>query len=40
MAARQDADITRLKTLADSMRGQTEKRARLAKVLDNRVERM
>ena len=40
LAARQDADITRLKTLADSMRGQTEKRARLAKVLDNRVERM
>jgi ATPase subunit of ABC transporter with duplicated ATPase domains len=39
-AARQDADITRLKTLADSMRGQTEKRARLAKVLDHRVERL
>jgi ATPase subunit of ABC transporter with duplicated ATPase domains len=39
-ATRQDADIVRLKTLADSMRGQTEKRARLAKVLDHRVERL
>ncbi len=39
-ASRQDADIARLKTLADSMRGQTEKRARLAKVLDHRVERL
>jgi ATPase subunit of ABC transporter with duplicated ATPase domains len=39
-AARQDADISRLKNLADSMRGQTEKRARLAKVLDHRVERL
>jgi ATPase subunit of ABC transporter with duplicated ATPase domains len=40
MAARQDADIARLKGLADSMRGQTEKRARLAKVLDHKVERL
>ncbi len=40
MATRQDAEITRLKTLADSMRGQTEKRARKAKVLDNRVARL
>ncbi len=39
-AARQDADIARLKSLADSMRGQTEKRARLAKVLDHRVDRL
>ena len=39
-ASRQDADIARLKSLADSMRGQTEKRARLAKVLDHRVERL
>jgi ATPase subunit of ABC transporter with duplicated ATPase domains len=40
IAARQDADITRLKALADSMRGQTEKRARKAQVLDHRVERL
>ncbi len=39
-AARQDADIARLKNLANSMRGQTEKRARLAKVLDHRAERL
>jgi ATPase subunit of ABC transporter with duplicated ATPase domains len=38
--ARQDADITRLRTLADSMRGQTEKRARLAKVLDHKADRI
>jgi ATPase subunit of ABC transporter with duplicated ATPase domains len=37
LATRQTAEITRLKTLADSMRGQTEKRARLAKTLDTRV---
>ena len=40
IATRQDAEILRYKTLADSMRGQTEKRARLAKVLDHRVERL
>jgi ATPase subunit of ABC transporter with duplicated ATPase domains len=40
LASRQDADIQRLKALADSMRGQTEKRARLAKVLDHRVDRL
>jgi ATPase subunit of ABC transporter with duplicated ATPase domains len=33
-------EIRRLKTLADSMRGQTEKRARKAKVLDKRVDRL
>ncbi len=33
-------EIKRLKTLADSMRGQTEKRARKAKVLDKRVGRL
>ncbi len=36
----QDAKIKQLSTLADSMRAQTEKRARLAKVLDRRVERL
>ena len=40
LAATQDAKIGQLKTLADSMRGQTEKRARLAKVLDRKVERL
>ena len=40
VAVRQAAEITRLKTLADSMRGQTEMRARKAKVLDHRVERL
>ncbi len=40
LAARQDAEINRLSSLADSMRGQTAKRARLAKVLDHRVERL
>ncbi len=40
LARAQDAQIHRLKTLADSMRGQTEKRARLAKVLDRKVERL
>jgi len=39
-AARQQAEIKRLSTLADSMRHQTEKRARVAKTLDRRVERM
>lgn len=40
LAARQQAEIRRLSTLADSMRGQTAKRARVAKTLDNRAERM
>jgi ATPase subunit of ABC transporter with duplicated ATPase domains len=40
LAERQRAEISRLKTLADSMRGQTKKRARKAKTLDTRVERL
>ena len=40
LASRQDAEIQRLSTLADSMRGSSAKRARLAKVLDHRVERL
>jgi ATPase subunit of ABC transporter with duplicated ATPase domains len=40
VAARQQSEIKRLSTLADSMRHQTEKRARKAKTLDSRVERM
>ncbi len=40
VAARQQAEISRLSTLADSMRHQTVKRARIAKSLDSRVERM
>ncbi len=40
MAAIQDQKINQLSRLADSMRGQTEKRARLAKVLDRKVERL
>jgi ATPase subunit of ABC transporter with duplicated ATPase domains len=40
LAERQDAEIHRLSSLADSMRGQTAKRARIAKSLDKRVERM
>ena len=40
LAGRQQAEIKRLKTLADSMRGQTAKRARKAKTLDTRVERL
>jgi ATPase subunit of ABC transporter with duplicated ATPase domains len=40
LAARQQAEIKRLSTLAESMRHQTEKRARKAKTLDTRVERM
>jgi ATPase subunit of ABC transporter with duplicated ATPase domains len=40
LAQRQDAEIQRLKRLADSMRGQTEKRARKAKTLDTRVEHL
>jgi ATPase subunit of ABC transporter with duplicated ATPase domains len=37
LAARQHAEIDRLKTLANSMRGQTVKRARKARSLDSRV---
>jgi ATPase subunit of ABC transporter with duplicated ATPase domains len=40
LAAHQDEQIDRLSTLADSMRGQTAKRARLAKVLDRKVEKL
>jgi ATPase subunit of ABC transporter with duplicated ATPase domains len=40
LATRQTAEIKRLKTLADSMRGQTVKRARVAKSLDSRVARL
>jgi len=39
-AKRQTAEIKRLKTLADSMRGQTKKRARVAHTLDGRVARI
>ena len=40
LAGRQEQEIKRLKTLADSMRGQTAKRARKAKTLDTRVEKL
>lgn len=40
LVERQQAEIRRLKALADSMRGQTEKRARKAKTLDTRVARL
>ncbi len=40
LAGRQAAEIQRLGQLADSMRGQTAKRARTAKTLDKRVERL
>jgi ATPase subunit of ABC transporter with duplicated ATPase domains len=40
LASRQDAEIKRLKTLADSMRGQTAKRARKAKTLDTRAAKL
>jgi ATPase subunit of ABC transporter with duplicated ATPase domains len=40
IATRQQSEIKRLSTLADSMRHQTEKRARIAKTLDSRVKRM
>lgn len=40
LAGRQAAEVHRLTTLADSMRGQTAKRARVAKSLDKRVERL
>jgi ATPase subunit of ABC transporter with duplicated ATPase domains len=40
LAARQSAEIRRLSDLAESMRHQTAKRARVAKTLDRRVSRM
>jgi len=40
VAGRQAAEIARLSTQADSMRGQTAKRARVAKNLDARAERI
>jgi ATPase subunit of ABC transporter with duplicated ATPase domains len=40
LASHQDQQIDRLSKLADSMRGQTEKRARLAKVLDRKVVKL
>jgi ATPase subunit of ABC transporter with duplicated ATPase domains len=40
VATRQQAEIRRLTSLADSMRHQTAKRARIAKALDKRVERL
>ena len=40
LAGRQEQEIRRLKTLADSMRGQTAKRARKAKTLDTRAARL
>ena len=39
-AARQAREVARLGALADSMRASTEKRARVAKALDKRVERL
>ena len=40
LAERQQSEIKRLSNLADSMRGQTAKRARVAKNLDNRADRL
>ncbi|HEY6568329.1 MAG TPA: ABC-F family ATP-binding cassette domain-containing protein, partial [Actinomycetota bacterium] len=40
LAERQEQEIRRLKTLADSMRGQTAKRARKAKTLDTRASKL
>jgi ATPase subunit of ABC transporter with duplicated ATPase domains len=40
LALRQDQEIRRLRALADSMRGQTAKRARTAKSLDSRRQRL
>jgi ATPase subunit of ABC transporter with duplicated ATPase domains len=40
LATRQQAEIKRLSSLAESMRHQTEKRARIAKTLDSRVARL
>ncbi len=39
-AALEDREIRRLSTLADSMRGSTNRRARVAKSIDKRVERL
>jgi ATPase subunit of ABC transporter with duplicated ATPase domains len=40
LAERQSKEISRLSNLADSMRGQSARRARAAKSLDNRVQRL
>jgi ATPase subunit of ABC transporter with duplicated ATPase domains len=40
LAERQDQEIRRLRTLADSMRGQTQRRARAAKSIDTRREKL
>jgi ATPase subunit of ABC transporter with duplicated ATPase domains len=40
LAVRQESEIRRLKSLADVMRRQTESRAKTAKALDTRVERL
>lgn len=40
LATRQRREVDRLSTLADSMRGSTARRARVAKSLDKRVERL
>jgi ATPase subunit of ABC transporter with duplicated ATPase domains len=40
LAERQESEIRRLSTLADSMRGQTARRARVAKTMDRRVARL
>jgi ATPase subunit of ABC transporter with duplicated ATPase domains len=40
LAARQDSEMQRLRALADSMRHQSSKRARTAKVFDHRVEKL
>ena len=40
LAGRQAAEIDRLSSLADAMRGQTQKRARIAKSLDTRVAKL
>ncbi|MFN2488256.1 MAG: ABC-F family ATP-binding cassette domain-containing protein [Actinomycetota bacterium] len=40
MATRQRSEIARLSSLADAMRHQTQRRARIAKSLDSRVERL
>lgn len=40
LATRQGVEIERLRKLADSMRGQTEQRAKTAKALDTRVTRL
>jgi ATPase subunit of ABC transporter with duplicated ATPase domains len=40
LAERQDREIRRLRTLADSMRGQTQRRARVAKSMDSRRARL